>query len=212
MHRHRQGGWAASRLQRRADERATQNIKEAVQLAAQFYGDSNCRRLLLGGQDANVALFREQLPKSLQEKVVATFNIEMDASPAEVQQRTLELAQKVAAQEKADLAAQVVTTARKGGAATLGLADTLGALHEGRVHRVVIVEGFRAPAHRCRACRFIVVEPLATCPVCEGEMEAIDDAVDSLVRRALEQGAEITYVPANTVLTEAGSIGAILRY
>ncbi len=209
---HKQGGWAASRYQRHENEQASQNIKEAAKLAARFYSDGRCRRLLVGGQESAVALFREQLPKSLQGAVVGTFAIEMGASPSEIQQRTLELAQEVTTREKADLAEQVVTAATKGGAATLGIANTLGALKEKRVHRVVIVEGFQAPAHRCRECRHIVVEPLDTCPVCGGEMEAIDDAVDSLVRRSVEQGAEVTFVPTDTGLDENGSIGAILRY
>ncbi len=210
--RHKQGGPAAARYQRRADERANQNLKAAAELAARFYGEGRCRRLLVGGQEETVARFLDHLPKALRERVVGTFSIGMNASPAEVKERTLEMARRVEEQEDAALVDQIVTTAAKGGAAVTGLSDTLASLQEGRLHKVVIAEGFHAPAYRCEHCRHIVVEPLVTCPLCGHKMQPIADAVDSLVRRAIEHGVEVNFVRDNPTLARVGSIGALLRY
>ncbi|MCC7352863.1 MAG: hypothetical protein IT330_03825 [Anaerolineae bacterium] len=210
--RHKRGGSSAARYQSRADEHANQNLKSAAELATRFYTEGRCRRLLVGGQDETVARFQEYLPKALRERVVGTFSIGMNASPAEVKERTLEMAQRVEEQEDAALVEQIVTTAAKGGAAVTGLGDTLASLQEERMHKLVIAEGFHAPAYRCERCRHIVVEPLNACPLCGSKMHLIADAVDSLVRRAIERGAEVNFVRDNEALVRAGSIGALLRY
>lgn len=209
---HKQGGWAAARYQRRAEGRAQQNLKAAAELAARFYADGRCRRLLIGGQEEAVARFQEYLPKALRERVVGTFSIGMNASPAEVKERTLELARRVEEQEDAALVEQVITTAAKGGAATTGLADTLAMLQAERVRLLVVAEGFHAPAYRCERCRHIILEPLENCPLCGGKMQPIADAVESLVRRAIARGVEVNFVRDNPALARAGSIGALLRY
>ena len=210
--RHKKGGSAAARYQHHADELANQNLKSAAELATRFYNEAHCRRLLLGGQEETVTRFYDYLPKALRERVAGTFSIEMNATPAEVKERTLELALQVEEREDIALVEQIVTAAAKGGAAVTGLGDTLASLQEERMHKLVIAEGFHAPAYRCERCRHIVVEPLAACPICGSKMHPITDVVDSLVRRAIERGAEVNFVRDNAALVRAGSIGALLRY
>jgi peptide subunit release factor 1 (eRF1) len=50
------------------------------------------------------------------------------------------------------------------------------------------------------------------CPLCGGEVEAVNDLVDTMTHRALEQGVEVEIVRGNDTLDDAGSVGALLRY
>ena len=211
--RHKQGGWAAARYQRHEDEAAHRNLKDVAEATADFCREHGCQRLILAGTEKTLAQFQPLLPRPLQEQVVGTFAVGMTAALAEVAERSLEITQEAALKQQTLLVEQLITAASsKGGAAALGLADTLQLLEEGRVHRLVLAEGYRGTAHRCENCGYLTVEPLAVCAFCGGQMRLQDDAVNRVVSRAIARGVEVTTIRDSKELKEAGSIGAILRY
>jgi peptide chain release factor subunit 1 len=210
--RHRQGGWAAQRYQRREDAAALRNMKEMAEATVEFCKEHACPRLILAGTDKTVAQFQSLLPKALQEQIVGSFPLDMEASPADVAERSLGVAQEVAQARQVALVDQLVTAASKGGLGALGLADTLRLLEEGRVHHLVLSEGYHGTAQQCAHCGYLTVEPVATCAFCGGEVRLLEDAGNALVGRAIERGVEVTTVRDNASLQEAGSVGALLRY
>jgi peptide chain release factor subunit 1 len=213
--RHKQGGWAAARFQRREDEAAYRNLKEVAEMASEFVRSGDVRRLILGGTEGNVAQFAAMLPKSVQQIVVGTINADVAASPSEVGEKSLALIREVAAARKAKLVDQLITTAAKGGPAALGLANTLLAVDARRARHLVLDDGFAAPAVRCDNCGYVGVEQKGddtTCPLCEAHLRVLPDAADSLVRWAIEQDIDVTFVSGSAALQEAGAIGALLRY
>ena len=107
---------------------------------------------------------------------------------------------------------QIITAAAKGGAGALGLADTLRLLEEGRVHHLVLAEGYHALAYQCEHCGYMTVEAMEQCVFCGQKMRLLKDAVNAIVSRAIERGVGVTTVWDNATLEQAGSIGAILRY
>jgi peptide subunit release factor 1 (eRF1) len=210
--RHRAGGWAAQRYQRHEDQAAQRNLREAAELTTAFCRQHKCDHLILGGTEINVAQFEELLPEALRERVVGHVTLDKDAAPTEVGERSLEAVQTYLARREAALVDEVITTAAKGGAATVGLADTLGVLHAGRLRHLVVEQGFRAPAYRCEGCGYMTVEPAERCTFCGGRKVPLPDAVDSAIHHAISQGAEVTVMDANEALQRAGQIGALLRY
>lgn len=212
--RHKQGGWAAARFQRREDEAAYRNLKEVVEMTSEFVHSGAVRWLILGGTDGNVAQFAAMLPKSVQQIVVGSINADVTASPAEVGEKSLALIQEVAAQRKSQLVDQLITTAAKGGPAALGLANTLLAVDARRARHLVLDDGFAAPAFRCDQCGYVGVEPAEgqRCPLCDAALRELPDAADSLVRWAIGQDIDVTFVSNHPALQQAGSIGALLRY
>ena len=166
----------------------------------------------MGGTEENVAQFQSLLPKVWQDRVAGQFAIDVNASPTEVQERSVEIAQAVADQEREKLVEQVITAATKGGAGAIGLNDTLAALQEGRIYQLVVADGFQAPGQRCPHCGYLGVEGLEVCPFCNNELEPVQDIVNAAVRRALEQGVDTITVRNSEALARAGHIGAVLRY
>lgn len=209
--RHKQGGWASSRFQRHEDEAAYRNLKEAAEITTELVRLGQMRRLILAGTDANVAQFTTLLSKQAQQAIAATFSADVSASAAEIGERSLTLIHEVDATRKEQLVERLVTTASKGGPAALGLANTLAAGFAGRVHHLLLDDSFAAPAVRCDNCGYVGVEEAASCPLCEAELRVLPDAADSLVRWALAQDLEVTFLH-NDALQEAGHIGAFLRY
>ncbi|MGA9350681.1 MAG: hypothetical protein WBW48_18010 [Anaerolineae bacterium] len=207
----RRGGVGA-RARRKEEEIAQRNLREAAELTAKFCEGGRCSRIILGGTEQNVALFHEMLSKDLQDQVVGSFPAVMTALETEVLDRSLEIIAEVEREREKALVESAITAAAKGGAGVIGLADTLGAMHEGRVHILLVDEGYRAAGYRCQQCGYIAAQAKKECPFCGGMVKQIDDAVDLIVREVIDQGGRVEVVRDSPDLKKAGHIVALLRY
>jgi peptide chain release factor subunit 1 len=195
-----------------AEEVADRNIKEAVDFATRFFTENKVRRILIGGTEDNVALFRSQLPKAWQSLVVGSFPIGMTASKDEVLERTMEIGAEAEERREAQLAKAVVTSAAKGRGGTIDVEDTLNAINEGRVQTLLIRDGFRAPGSRCVRCGYIAAPPSEICSFCGSETERILDAVELAVRKVMLSGGDVEVLHQGQVVKGFDKIGAVLRY
>ncbi len=209
---HRRGGWSAPRLQRRELEQARQNLQDAAELAERFYREAGIRRLILCGTDKNVAQFKDLLSHRLRSMVVGHFNVDNNASTAEISSRALTIAQEAGASAATALTDGVITTAHKGGNAVLGLTETLTAVQSGRAQHVVVLSGFTQPAYRFVDSGYILLELTEQSELASGRVQSLPDAVDSVIRRAIAQGIGVTILEEHPALAEAGKIGAMTRY
>lgn len=193
------------------DELADRNMKVAVEFATQFFTENNVRRVLIGGTEDNIALFRSQLPKAWQSLVVGTFPMSMTASENEVLERALEVGAAAEHRREAHLVETLVTSAAKGRGGVVDLDETLGAVRAGRVQTLLIRDGFRAPGARCQGCGYITAQILDVCPFCGGKFETIPDAVEEAVRQVMQLGGDVE-VLHQLPNTSFENIGALLRY
>lgn len=194
------------------EEVAERNIREAAEFAARFFAENNVRRILLGGAEETLALFRAHLPKTWQTLIVGTFPMSMTASHSEVLERAMQVGQEADRHRENKLVEKVITNAAKGRGGVVGVEDTLSAVHQGRVQTLVIQEGLRTPGHRCQGCGYLTALQLDACPFCGGHFESIPDAVELAVRQVMQAGGEVEFLHTETGLRERGSIGALLRY
>jgi peptide subunit release factor 1 (eRF1) len=206
----RRGGTAGQT--RYVEELTERNLKEAARVAARFFKDRRVRRVMIGGTDETVALFRQQLPKAWQSLVVGTFPIEATAGHSQVWAKAMEGVQQAEREAERKLVEAVITAAAKGKEGVLGLEGVLNAAHAGQVQSLLISEGFRAPGFRCSGCGYLTGKHAAKCPFCGQGFERIDDAVELAVRRVMADGGEVEVVPGNRKLDQAGKIAALLRY
>ena len=86
------------------------------------------------------------------------------------------------------------------------------ALQEHRIGTLLIAAGYEVLGYRCQSCRYLMLSERDECPLCGGAVERVDDLVETMTHRALEQGVEVEIVRGHQELEEAGSVGAILRY
>jgi len=194
------------------EEVADRNLREAAEFAAHFFTENNVRRVLLGGTDDTLSVFRAQLPKTWQSLVVGTFPMSMVASHNEVLERAMQIGQEAERRREARLVDTIVTNAAKGRAGVVGLEGTLNAVHQGRVQTLVIQEGLRLPGSRCEGCGFVTSQELEACPFCSGHFKAIPDSVELAVRNVMQSGGEVEVLHDPSPLEGHGSIGAVLRY
>ncbi len=209
---HRAGGWSAPGLQRREAEQARQNLQAAAELAESFYRQADIRRLILAGTDKNIARFKELLSHRLRSMVVGRFNASANANATAIRDEALRIAQEAEASAADALADRVITTARKGGNAMLGLAETLTAVQEGRAQHVVVLADFVRPAYRFVDSGYVLLELTEEQELASGRVQSLPDAVDSVIRRSLAQGIGVTILKQHAELANVGNIGALTRY
>lgn len=219
--RHTKRGGASTALGRKGgvagqtnytEEITERNIREVVEFATHFFAEKSVRRVLIGGTDENVALFRSLLPKSWQSLIVGTFPISMLSSHSEVLERAMEAGADVERRREISLVNAVVTNAAKGRGGVLRLADTFNAVRDGRVQTLIIRDGYRAPGSSCRGCGYLTVESIENCPFCGGQFDAIPDAIDLAVRQVMQSGGDVEVLHGNQDVAGFEQIGALLRY
>ena len=194
------------------DEVAERNMKEAADYAIRFFSENNIRRVLIGGSDDNVAMFRNLLPKSWQSLVVGTFAISMTATHQEVMKRAMDIGAQAEFRREALLACAIVTDAAKSQGGVTGVSDTLEAVREGRVKTLLIRDGFRTPGGRCLGCDHLSTAPTGTCRICGETVEPVPDIVEITVGRVLRSGGEVEFLNSEHQIEGFDQIGALLRY
>jgi peptide chain release factor subunit 1 len=210
--RHKQGGWAAQKLQRYEDQEARQNLKVAAEWADAYVREHKATRVVLSGNQSTLAQFRELLPRDLQDKVVGQMSLDMTSSPAQVWERAFDLTLAAQQQAELDLLEQLVTVARKGGAGSLGLEDTLAAMQQGRVYQLLVDREFHQPGNQCSACQAVLAQMVATCPYCGGALVETADVVNLAVQQALDAGLKVSILDHGPETVEMAGIAAVLRY
>lgn len=194
------------------DEVIDRNMKESVDFAVRFFEENRVRRVLLGGTEENVAMFRSLLPKTWQSLVVGSFPMGMVTSQTEVLARAMQVGLEAERHREERMVDNAFTAAARGGAGATGLEDTLKAAHECRVQTLLVFEGYHEPGCRCQNCGFLSAKKITVCPVCSGSMAAIPDVVEAAVHTVMQNGGGVEMVHYSPALRGAGKIGAILRY
>lgn len=220
VRRMKSGGSAAVRgtrggnaeLERREAEQTQRNTQKLAETAARFFTERAVRRILIGGTDENTATFRAALPKTWQSLAVGTIPVQKDELYAAIRERAMKVAVEAERAREGAVVAQAITAAAKGQGGAVGLGDTLRAIKDGRVHTLIIGEGFRASGKRCAACGHLEADGADRCPLCGGEFQAIPDAVELAVEAVWGAGGEVEVVHADPALEKAGRIAALLRY
>lgn len=205
-------GGMTARTARHGEAVVQRNLKEVAEATDAFCTNNGCTRLVLGGTEANVSQFHDMLPKALQDKVIGSFTINVSAPETEVQARSMELIEEVAQKREIELVDEMIAGWKRGVGATVGLSDTLAALQEHRPWILLVAAGYEASGYRCPSCRYLMLTEREECPLCSGAIQYVDDLVDTMTHRALEQGVEVEIVRGNEKLEEAGGVGALLRY
>ena len=192
-------------------EVTARNLREAASFSAKFFEDVHARRILIGGTDETIAQFRQYLPKAWQSLVVGTFPMGMTVSHTEVLARAMQVGQQAEQHREAELVENMVTEAAKGREGAIGLEATLTAVHDGRVHTLIVQEGLRLPAYQCEGCEHLLSRSMETCLFCGKSFVKIDDAIELAIRKVMQNGGEVEIVHHNAEMQEIG-IGALLRY
>jgi peptide chain release factor subunit 1 len=206
------GGWSQMRYERRSDHWRKQHVDHAAELTLRLLRHYPFDWLILGNEVQTEADLEKDLHPYLRDRVIGHIRVRIDANLAEIVEKARELRDRVESTRIDRLMDQIKEFAGAGGRGTIGLASTVDALNQQRIHILLVQEGFQQPGAVCHSCGMIVAEPRARCPGCDGAAQQVDGVVDSVIQRALELGSTVEVATGQDQLVPIQSIGAVLYY
>jgi peptide subunit release factor 1 (eRF1) len=190
---------------------AQRHFRHAAQALFGLWQDQGFDHLVLAGPEEFAGELERELHPYLKERLAASLPMAVHARDDEIAKAVqnveddVELAREAAA---VDRLRQAVGTGTGGVA---GLDPVLEALVARRVDTMLVSEGFEAPGWRCPGCAWVGTMG-RRCPLCEEEMEQVDDVVEEAVEDALAQSCRVRICRDNADLDVLGRVGALLRY
>lgn len=209
------GEWDRDHVRGHVAVAAHQHLKRAAQVAFEVYKHNAFDHLIIGAPDEIANELENELHSYLRARIQGRISVPAGASDAEICQAALEVEQGVERAKEAALVerlrAAAVPANGNGGRAQLGLAAVLSALGERRVDTLVVSDGYEAPGWHCPGCGHLATKG-RRCPVCEVDMDLVDDVVEDAVEEALRQSCRVAICVGNADLDVVGRIGALLRF
>ena len=202
-----------SRSQRKAATHVHWHLKNVARLLDKLIDDYALDRILLGGPVEATGEFQQVLSKRARSRVVDRLSLPVKVSAHEVLQAALEVEERVERQMEMPIVEELIIGAAHHPSA-LGLEATVRALSEERVWRLIYAQDFRASGGRCSNCGMLFARGEGPCDYCGAPIKAIDDLLEPMVERVLDQDGKVEKVAGDAAarLHQAGGIGAVLRF
>ena len=203
------GGWSQRRYQMRVEDSIERNAETVAEDLDRLVGKERIDLVLLTGDPTSVASVRDQVSARVSDRLEV---LEHGSRAEGASDERLEEELDAAVQRHRGARIDAVLDRLGGGAAAVGLADTLEALRRGQVETLVLLDGVLEDRQA-----YVGPSPLllGTAPE-ELEAFGVDDPAqdrlaEAMVRAAIGQDADLLALHAPVGLLPDG-IGAVLRF
>lgn len=205
--------WSQGQMDRDHTNHVQSHAKRVAEELAAVIDRMKLNRIVIGGPVEATTMFTGVLPKRLQQMVIGTISAPVDANRDRLVTELRAVQEKAEHEDEAKIVDAMITAAMKGERAVLGISDTLGALHQGRVYRLVVASDFHVEGKECSSCHVLAADGDEKCSFCAGQLEAAPDLINRASHRVLDMGGKVQLVSGEAAakLAEAG-IGAMLRF
>jgi peptide chain release factor subunit 1 len=205
------GQWERGDPSGHVAELVLQHLRHAAKAAFDLFEARAVGRVAVGGAPEAVGEVEGLLHPYLRDRFAGRLAVGANASHDEVKSAVLGLQARAEREREAAVVERLRDAIGSGSLGVGGLRDTLAALGQRRVERLVVSEDFHAGGWRCRTCGALAdVGP--RCGSCDASSERIDDVVEEALQEALSQGCRIEVCVGNADLDVMGRVGALLRY
>jgi hypothetical protein len=172
-------------------------------------------RLVIGGPVEATTIFVDELTKRLKQMIIGTISVPVDINAERLTSELHAICTKAELDDERKIVESLVTAASKGDRAVLGLSETLEAVNQGRVYRLVVTQDFRAEGKQCLSCGVLMLAgTLDRCSFCDGTLGTAPDLINRVSHRVIEHAGKVQLVSgaAAQMLVALGNIGATLRF
>jgi len=205
------GGYSQKNFQQRKAEETKHFLRDFADELASFVARHAPSGVVLLGTDENVARFREQLPQTLDERVVHSGHVPGAGTSAEVLDRLRPVFEEQRAERVAATLRQLAERLPENHFAVAGVQAVLDQLRQGKVETLVIARGARRTGVRCTQCDVLLAQSGGSCPYCGGETRDGVDLIEAMGRQAAAQDARVLFTPAGDADRFEGA-AALLRF
>jgi peptide subunit release factor 1 (eRF1) len=200
-------------MERDHDNHVQSHAKRTADELSSLIERLKLEKVVIGGPVEATSVFIGSLPKRIQQMVIGTISAPVEAGTDRVINEVRDVQDKAEQEDEAKIVDAMITAAMKGEKAVLGLSDTLFAIQEGRVYRLVVARDYRAEGKECGSCHVLIADGLDNCSFCGGKLDAAPDLINRASHRVLDMGGKIQLVAGEAAAKLAGArIGALLRF
>lgn len=206
------GGWSQARYQRHEQNYHVQHAKEVIENLEKIVRDEGIEHIVLAGDEATIIpLLRQEMPKTLEEKVIDTLSLGINTPEHELLEESLTAFQRNDSLTDMEKVERLLNEYRADDLGVAGVPETLAALSNGQVEEMLI-------AANAESIQFDKEEVEKVLTLYRGEEPLPDEldqrsVADELVKRAnVLSSAKVTFVEDSTRLERLGGVGAFLRY
>lgn len=213
--KHKKGAWfglSQNHYERHINFHIGIHLKEVLEKLETFLNREYVGRLILGGSDEAVSMAKDMLHKTVADKIIASVKIEMFAKSDEVLKKVEPILSAYEKNKEDETVKELIVRAMKNESAVLGIENVLNAIQEQKVMKLILESSYKQKGFTCKTCGFLTTQIINSCPYCKGDFDEVDYMVDLIVQKSIQQGALIEVVTENKTLSDAGGIGAFLRY
>ena len=206
--------WSQSQMDRDRQNHVKSHVRRVAEQLAEAFDRLKPSRLVVGGSSETVTLFLEELPKRLQSEVIGSLAVPVDINLERLRSEIHELQAAAEHLDEVKLVDSLITSARKQDRAALGIKDTLSAVQEARIFRLIVCKSFRAAGSQCCGCGVLTVDGNGQCPYCGDRLDPAPDLINLVSHKVMEQHGKVDVISgeAEGKLMEAGGVGAVLRF
>jgi stalled ribosome rescue protein Dom34 len=206
------GGWSQARYQRHEENYHLQHAKEVVEMLEKIVRDEDIEHIVLAGDEAVVIpLLREQMPKTIEEKIIDALSLAIDTPEHELLEESLTAFRRHDSLTDMEKVQRLLNEYRADDLGVAGVPETLAALSNGQVEEMLI-------AAKPEGIQYDEEEVKKVLELYRGEEPLPDEldqrsVADELVKRANTlSSATVTFVEDSTRLEMLGGVGGFLRY
>lgn len=205
--------WSQGQMDRDHSNHVHSHAKRVADELASVIDRMRLKRIVIGGPVEATSVFAGELPKRLQQIVIGTISAPVDANHDRIITELRVVQARAEHDDEAKVVDAMITAAMKADRAVIGVTDTLSAIQEGRVYRLVVAKDFRVEGKECVSCHVLVADGNEKCAFCGGKLDIAPDLINRASHRVLEMGGTVQQVSGEAAvrLAQAG-IGAVLRF
>jgi len=202
-----------SRMERRHDESVSTHLRMVAGEMGRLLDQLEVDRLIIGGAVGVASELARLLPKRLRGRLVEVMPLPIAAGTEEILGRAHEVQLRLERAAELEVVRDLLKEVRKGGRAVAGLSASLEAINQGRVWKLVYLQGVRLKGGTCEHCNMLVDPADTRCPMCGNPVAAEPHMVDRMARSVLEHGGHVEMVngPAAEALRQVTEVAAILH-
>lgn len=206
------GGWSQARYQRHEQNYHLQHAKEVVEMLEKIVREENIEHIILAGDEETVIpLLREQMPKTVEEKVIDALSLGIDTPEHELLDESLTAFRRHDSLSDMEKVQRLLNEYRADDLGVAGVPETLAALSNGQVEEMLI-------AAKPESIQYDEEEVKKVLELYRDEEPLPDEldqrsVADELVKRANTlSSATVTFIEDSTRLELLGGVGGFLRY
>ena len=209
--RHERGGFSQPNFERHIREHIRWELEAVLRALVEFFDREPCQVLVFGTPQMN-GMFLEMLPQRIRARTEMLEALGGDPARAEheVVERVDAFLDRRRREQTYDLERRVYREAMAGREGVLGAEDVILALAEGRVHELLIADGFECYGAECLRCGALDIKRLTGCAYCGGPVR-LGNLAEPMVNRAVRAGTHVRFMPASGRHVGVGGVAALLR-